>query len=221
MHSERYNVTDDDTLGTMLNNWPKGSFPEAEARFLEDQYQSANIILEYGSGGSTVMASRMTNKLVYSVESDRNWSLKLQGVIDRESPPSPAIIHHTDIGPTGDWGRPINTEKWGLFHRYPLEIWKKSFFRHPDIVLIDGRFRLACIATVGLLCKQPVRILFDDYTERKTYHDIEIYLKKSFSVGRMAVFDVSPGMIGLDEFSAVMGFFSRATYHGEIVNYNI
>lgn len=200
-------------------NWPELSFPEVEASLLVREYENAKVILEYGSGGSTVLASRMSGKLVFSVESDRQWAVNLQAHIDKLALPSPAMVHYVDIGPTGEWGRPLNTEKWSRFFRYPLDIWSLPFFRHPDVVLVDGRFRPACLAAVGMLCTRPVRVLFDDYIERTLYHGVEKFFPIVEKVGRMAIFEVKPGRISSQDFPQIIGFFAHATYHGDPINY--
>jgi len=186
-----------------------------EALFLRHSYGSAHIILEYGSGGSTILASEQPGKLVFSVESDRNWALRLQAEIDARDLPSPAHLYHVDIGPTGDWGRPISPDAWTRFHRYPLAIWDEPFFRKPDVVLIDGRFRPACFMAVLLRTRKPVTVLFDDYSTRPAYHSVEAFLKPAELVGRMAVFDVQPRPFDPSETGAIMDHFFRATYHGK------
>ena len=116
------------------------TFPPAEAAHLRVAYEDAGSILEYGAGGSTWLAASLPGKLVLSVESDLDWALRLQQALDNAGLPSSAIVHHVDIGPTGDWGRPRDDRAWARFHRYPLEIWDQPCFRHPDVILIDGRF---------------------------------------------------------------------------------
>ena len=53
---------------------PELTLPTAEAEWLRDAYGRAGSILEYGSGGSTVMASELADKVIHSVESDRDWA---------------------------------------------------------------------------------------------------------------------------------------------------
>jgi hypothetical protein len=186
--------------------------PEAEGRRLACEYQKASVILEYGSGGSTIAASSYAQKRVFSVESDLFWALRLRSRIDELKLPSPATVYHADIGPTGDWGRPLDATHWDRFWRYPAQIWDEPFFRHPDVVLIDGRFRAACFATVLLRIKRPTIILFDDYVGRHSYHDVEYYLSPTETIGRMAVFEARPGLINADRSTVMFNLFFRATY---------
>lgn len=192
---------------------PDLSLPEAEGEVIRAHYQAARVILEYGSGGSTVVAAEMDDKLIFSVESDHDWALNLQMYIDMQAFPSNVVMHHVDIGPVGVWGRPIGPEAWQTFHRYPLEIWEQPYFRHPDVILIDGRFRPACLAITRLKITRPVKVLFDDYVERPLYHEVERLVgKPSQIVGRMAVFDVMPAQLEADELTDLMQFMTQATY---------
>ncbi|MBV7265560.1 hypothetical protein [Erythrobacter ani] len=195
-------------------NWPELSFPKDEAELVRAIYEKATVILEYGSGGSTIIAAEKPGKLVFSVESDREWALRLQHEIDSRKLSSPATVYHVDIGPTGDWGRPLNSDSWTNFHNYPLAIWDEPFFRQPDVVLIDGRFRPACLMAVALRTRQTVTLLFDDYKSRPAYHSVEGFLKPTKIVGRLAVFRVEPRQLDASEIRKLMENFFRATYHG-------
>ncbi|WP_417726472.1 hypothetical protein [Roseovarius sp.] len=200
---------------------PKLSFPEKEAAYLKTIYTSAQVILEYGSGGSTVLAASMPDKLIFSVESDRLWAMHLQAHIDAENLPSPATVYHADIGPTGTWGRPLDNTNWARFHTYPLAIWDEPFFRHPDVVLIDGRFRAACMMTTLARITRPVTVLFDDYTERVPYHVVEDWIKPRETVGRMAVFDAVPGRLGQEALSRINDALAQATYSSQEAFYEM
>ena len=168
------------------------SLPPEEADLLRARYTAAKTILEYGSGGSTELAASLPSKLVIAVESDRNWALKLQLQLDQANLPSPAIVWHVDIGLTGRWGRPVSDEGWQKYHRYPLSVWSEPFFRHPDVVLVDGRFRAACMVATALRITRPVTLLFDDYADRPAYHIVERLAAPVQVVGRMAEFHLHP-----------------------------
>lgn len=168
------------------------SFPADVADLVRTHYFQARTILEYGSGGSTILAASMPGKYVMAVESDRTWALDLQMQIDRAALPSAVLVWHVDIGTTGRWGRPTNDEAWQKYHHYPLSIWSEPFFRHPDVVLIDGRFRAACLVATALHISRPVTVLFDDYVDRPAYHVVERLSVPVRTVGRMAEFLLEP-----------------------------
>ncbi len=188
------------------------TLPPTEEACVHDHYGRAGVILEYGSGGSTVLGASLPNKLVFSVESDRDWAVRLQAEIDKANPPSSAILWYVDIGPTGAWGRPLHDQAWQRFHNYPFSIWDQTFFRHPDVVLIDGRFRQACFAAVCLKITRPVTVLFDDYLNRERYHRVEILARPLEMAGRMAVFYLQPGLITGEYMTSVFDMFTDVTY---------
>lgn len=179
-------------MNMSADTWPKLSLPEAEGAYLQMAYGQAQVILEYGSGGSTVFAAQQAGKLVFSVESDREWALSLQRQFDEADLPSPVVLYHVDIGETGAWGRAKDDSAWRHYYRYPTAIWSEPFFRHPDLVLIDGRFRAACFVNACIRTRKPMTIMFDDYKERNIYHCVEQLQKPDEMIGRMAVFHVQP-----------------------------
>ena len=188
------------------------TLPDLEAKLLRHHIAKARVVLEYGSGGSTWVAAEMPGKFVLSVESDREWAIALQQDLDAAALPSPAIVRHVDIGPTGSWGRPVDSQNWTLFYRYSLAVWDAPWFRHPDLVFIDGRFRPACFAATCLRITRPVTVLFDDYVDREVYHAVERFAAPVETVGRMARFDLTPGLVRQEEITPLLGLFFEATY---------
>lgn len=167
-------------------------FPPAEKQFVQTCYRMADSILEYGSGGSTVFAARETSARVVSIESDRAWAEALSAHLVAEGIDRPDVaVNWCDIGPTRGWGQPGKASSWGRFHTYPLQPWSIPGFS-PELVLIDGRFRMACLAAVMLHCQRPTTVLFDDYTRRKTYHAVEQVLQPNARIGRMVRFEIEP-----------------------------
>jgi hypothetical protein len=176
--------------------WPVLTLPAAEAEVVQQHYAQAQVILEYGSGGSTVFAAQQKGKLIFSVESDYSWLITLQRKFDGVELPSCPILYHANIGPTGAWGRPLDDQLWTGFYRYPLAIWAEPFFRQPDLVLIDGRLRPACFVATCINTRMPVTVLFDDYVNRPSYKVVEELIRPTTIVGRMAVFHIVPGVAG-------------------------
>jgi hypothetical protein len=191
---------------------PVMTFPEKVRAHVEKRYAEARILLEYGSGGSTVLAAGQAGKFIQSVECDFDWAMNLRQYLDEIGTASPVAVYPVDIGPIGMWGRPVDATHWRKFHRYPVEIWDQPFFRHPDLVLIDGRFRPACFAATCLRITQPVRLLFDDYFDRPQYHEIETIANPTRRIGRMAEFDLEPRNFAPQELTRAVTLFSQASY---------
>lgn len=181
------------------------TFPEAESAYLRQAYGRAGVILEYGSGGSTVLAAQLGAR-VFSVESDRAWAermaAQLAPISDR------AVVHYADIGRTGEWGKPLATRAATRFHGYALSVWDRADFEHPDLVLIDGRFRAACLVAVMLRASRPTTVLMDDYEGRRYYRHVERLAQKEEMIGRMARFTVTPGSIPPDMLTQAIGWFT-------------
>ena len=153
---------------------------------------AARCYLEYGSGGSTVTAVLTGVPDLITVESDRLW---LDAVRERVADRLVAGRHHLqyiDIGPTMLHGYPASESPWRRFGQYPLAPWKLARARglSPDVVLIDGRFRVACFLATVIHAAPGTRVFFDDYTERPSYHRVTAFLEPRRHVARLAEFVV-------------------------------
>ena len=189
---------------------PELTLPEAEAAWLREAYEGADVILEYGSGGSTVMAAEVGGKTVFSVESSKKWAQMMRDWFDQNPPASGAInIVPIFIGPVKQWGMPKDDAHFQRWPRYPLKIWGNEGFVQPDVVLVDGRFRVGCALATLYQTKKPVTLYFDDYTERNAYHIIEDFIPLVETRGRMARFDIEPTAIPPDRLMQIMALFNR------------
>jgi len=153
----------------------------------------ANSYVEFGSGGSTYLAARQGIPFV-SVDSDRYFmdTVRRQIVEDDLHDPTSQRFQHVDVGLTKKWGHPVmfvppSTDRRARFRAY-------SDFpettRTPDLVLVDGSFRVACAlkALRALGRHQGWTLLIDDYLKRPEYRVIEDFGQLDRMVGRMAVF---------------------------------
>lgn len=175
---------------------------------MEEYYRRASVILEYGSGGSTVFAARHTSARITSIESDAVWAENLRAGLEAAGLMRPGIdIMHANIGPTKEWGMPRTHNEWRRYWALPMGVWLSRPKPMPDLVLIDGRFRLGCFAAVLLNTERPVTVLWDDYTDRKEYHLAEEWLPVTEKVGRMARFEVEPRALNNCDFSRLLPFF--------------
>lgn len=171
---------------------PELTLPPMEADWVREWYGRARTILEYGSGGSTMLAARMPGKTVFSVENDPDWVSGMRAHLAAASRSATVHLHHVDIGPVRKWGRPQGQHGARLYHRYPLSVFDRDDFEDPEVVLIDGRFRAACLFAVMARVRRPVNVLFDDYTGRENYQVVEKVVAPSEFRGRMARFEIAP-----------------------------
>ncbi|MHA6261920.1 hypothetical protein ACXYMO_01860 [Arenibacterium sp. CAU 1754] len=190
---------------------PDLTMPEAEAAHLRAVYARADVILEYGSGGSTALAAEMPGKAITSVESDRAWKRMMDGWF-AENPPAKGTsvdMIHADIGPTKDWGQPADDRGWKRYARYPLAVWQRDGFVHPDVVLVDGRFRIGCALATAFSITRPVTLLFDDYANRARHHQVEEFIGTPNLIGRMGEFQITPTSIPANKLLQIIRFMLR------------
>lgn len=162
--------------------------------------QDCRFYLEYGSGGSTVLAARLHKRFI-SVETDRYYLKSVRQKIGELAPNQHLL--RAEVGLTGPWGTPFwrrptphKLSKWtnGLEAPWRLIERDRPDLILPDLVLIDGRFRVAAtlICCSHLAASPDTRIFVDDYTESAHYHAIEKYATLTATVGRMAIFQPAP-----------------------------
>ena len=168
------------------------TLPGPAAEMLRAAYAGAEVVLEYGSGGSSFVAMEVGARKLFTVESDADWAARIAESLSAAFPGRAAQVHHVDIGPTTDWGRPADTSGFAAYPDYATTVWDRPDFEMPDVVLIDGRFRVACFLTVMLRATRPVTVLFDDYHKRPEYHWIEEFCAPVGRARRMARFEVTP-----------------------------
>jgi hypothetical protein len=184
------------------------TFLESEERYVKDQYTQSASILEYGSGGSTVFATQL-GKPVISVESDKDWAASLATELSKIEQRNPVTeVFWVNVGPTKEWGYPALPKFFRNFCQYPLKVWNERTEFSPETVLIDGRMRMACFLTALVMTKKDITILFDGYTNRKKYHQIEKILKPTKTIGRLAVFEAKPDVVKMSDFGSFMPWFS-------------
>lgn len=170
------------------------TLPAEEAACVKEVYAKSGTVLEFGSGGSTLLAAQKTGRKVFSVECDAKWAEMMEEKVRSQGAEAYTHIHYVDIGKTKAWSRPVNRDYLQNWPSYAISVWDRPDFIDPDVVLIDGRFRPACFLVTLMRIKKPTVILWDDYVERRQYHVAETLLKRSKTIGRMVQFDAVPGL---------------------------
>jgi hypothetical protein len=164
--------------------------PELAISALSSRLMGAKCYLEYGSGGSTVLAADLGVPKIISVDTSIEWSDKVKSNVERMSYGGELKIFHVNIGRTKKWGYPVNDAHIRQWSRYFFEPWKFIYKENisPDLVLIDGRFRVCCFLASLAHAQVGTTLLFDDYVGRGYYHAVEKLLKPISRHDRMAEF---------------------------------
>ena len=172
--------------GFTINSTP--ALDDKGLQFFRSAIKQSRIYLEFGSGGSTIVASTFVTKLV-SVETDRVFA----EAVRRALPKTDAEIHllTPHIGITAEWGYPIfarpSPRRQARWKRLPTAPWNVLASDVPDLILIDGRMRVACALQSLLHVTDHTRLLIDDYVGRK-YEVIERFAELVALHGRAAEF---------------------------------
>ena len=159
------------------------NFGSSEAnRFFKTVLAKSDFYFEYGSGSSTILANNLNKKFI-SIESDLSFfKLMISKNIKN--------IKYVSIGLTLNYSYPLIILR-GKVNNYIKSI-NKIFNNRitPDLILIDGRFRVACCLNLlnfkNKILKKKTVILLDDYEKRLHYRVLENFflIKKK---GRMAL----------------------------------
>jgi hypothetical protein len=166
-----------------------------EKSLFEKYIQPSKFYLEFGCGGSSIQALRQSNAIIHSVESDREWVREMKRLwyvkfqlLRRLS------IHYSNIGPTRKWGNPKTMKYRNRFPAYSAGVFKKINPQKIDLVLIDGRFRVACVLQTIINCSgnKGLRIMIHDFYNRPQYHIVLKYLTEIEKAGNLGVFAIQP-----------------------------
>lgn len=142
------------------------------------------------------MAVRMNVPAVFSVESDLRFAEAVRQSVDDDIAMIGASTRFellaVDIGSRRKrWGYPDGRDRVAHWHEYPFGVWDalSATGLTPDLILVDGRFRVACILASLVRAAPGTRLLVDDYGDRKEWYGaVERYMQPERLVGGMAVF---------------------------------
>ena len=153
--------------------------PELRANDMKMFYRyldKATVYFEYGSGGSTYQANLRPNiQKIYTVESDKTWMDKLNSVIKNNT--KITYIYNEMGTKPHTWGYPSGRCLKTSLTNYSEHIRNLSDEERSkiDLVMIDGRFRVACCLKCFEVINDDCYIIFDDFLNRKNYHIILVY----------------------------------------------
>jgi hypothetical protein len=152
-------------------------------------------IVEFGAGGSTLIFARSAAERIVTIEPDGAWIARLseQPAVASAITAGRLTFVQPDIGPLGPWGRPTDPatqERWPTYAQAP---WSAIDPPTVDLVLVDGRFRVASALAALLHCRSDVSIVFHDFWPRPHYHPVLRWLHVANLVDTLAVLTPLPG----------------------------
>lgn len=145
------------------------SMTKGEVECMTKYLSRASVYVEFGCGGSTLLAEQCGVSRLFSFESDIDWARAVRSK-DRIAPRienGTYRIEWIDLGATGEWGYPSDLTLARRWPNYSLTVWA-TLPAKPDLVLVDGRFRVSCVLQALAHCPRDTIIAVHDF-ERPEY----------------------------------------------------
>lgn len=131
---------------------------------------------EWGGGGSTIMAAK-AGAIITTVEHNSNWAALLTNECVRQNLKEVSILNIPAIGTwTGDGDQRQFEAYVGAYTGQPL-----------DVVLVDGRARVACMQRISLLGPSGVTVALHDCDRPEYAQAWELFAEKT-RVNRLVIF---------------------------------
>lgn len=169
---------------------------DATTAWFTSELARAQTYVEYGSGGSTVVAASLGLPFA-TCDSDKGYLLAVRRKIKRlgHAKPGQQTFRYAGLGPVTYWGtplfcRPKTSHGIRRFRSYSDLPCDPRQIKGYTLVLIDGRFRVACAlkaASALLALGVEFKILVDDYVGNDSYQSLSEHLHLQSNVGRMTV----------------------------------
>ena len=180
-------MSNDISIKFKKNNLENNILFDGDDALFKNLISEVKTYFEYGCGKSTEYMYKKSNASIFSVDTSKEWAAKTLN-LSKDSNRERLNVKWIDVGGVADWGYPISFEKKQNFVKYANWFWE--FGLKPDLVVIDGRFRILCFLTSIKFASIGTQIIFDDYTNRPFYHVAEDFLKIKNTCGRQALFEV-------------------------------
>ncbi len=125
----------------ILSKWANGTggLKDEDRVLLAQIYGKASSVFEFGLGESTLIASHVGVPRYAGIDSDALWVSQSRDAVHPHF-----RFYLADVGSTGKWGFPNNTNLSKSVLNYqiaPLLVEPSAF----DVYMVDGRMRLACV----------------------------------------------------------------------------
>ncbi len=155
---------------------------------------SRPAVVEFGMGGSTVLAARRDGGVVHSIESDTSWvhAVSRDPDVRRGIDNRRVYLHHAHIGKTQYLGYPADESQAVRWPRYYTGIWDRVRPEDIDMVFVDGRFRVASALTAVAHCRADALVVIHDFWSRDSYHCVLEFTDVLDRADDLAVLRVKP-----------------------------
>lgn len=166
---------------------------------------AADAFLEWGSGGSTLLACNTTRSTpVHSIDNDFAWCQQFLQRDDVRDAIDRGILVYT-CGACGD-----STGFGNLKQASDIPRCRHTYIEYPrhfnkqfDLILVDGRFREACALYALSLLTESGRLMIHDFMgRRRQYGSVERFYTMLERGDELAVFSAKTRQVPWAEFRA-------------------
>lgn len=128
----------------------------SEIHLFKNYLSKSKLYFEYGCGGSTILADSYSNiESIVSVDSSIDWIEKIKEQTSKVS------FFYVDINADSkNWGHPKDKSKIENWALYPSVILNQD--KIFDLILVDGRFRIACCAAASIKMSEKSFLMLHD-----------------------------------------------------------
>jgi hypothetical protein len=163
---------------------------DAELELFKCAITGKEHAVEFGSGGSTLCLLDAGVADIFSVESSASWVRRLLNHEDlrAEVASGRLTVYHADIGETKAYGFPANDSRRNDWPGYWREPWRRVDGEKIDLVVVDGRFRVACTLNAIANGIGDETIVIHDFWNRPGYQVLLKYLNCASRTGTLGIF---------------------------------
>ena len=148
-------------------------------------------ILEFGCGGSTQFFYEHGAEKIISIDSDKGWLEKLltNPIVSTYYKYGKWLPLYVDIGRVRSWGAPCTKTPRPCWLNYHQHCWRLFSERDFDLILVDGRFRVACVCQTLLRCGgTDLLFAIHDFRDRPEYHVLLEFIDVINQVDTLGIF---------------------------------
>jgi hypothetical protein len=177
-----------------------------------NKLKNINYYFEIGSGASTLLALK-ENKKFLSIESSKPFYNFIKNKIGEN-------IYYSDLGPTKYYSYPILPcfliKKKIQNYANTILIYYYRFSKFPELILIDGRFRVYCVLNIleimkNYNSKKKSIIIIDDFKSRTAYFKINEVIKVR-KVGRFGIIYINEKVLKKIKLSSINSLKKKVYY---------
>jgi len=161
----------------------------SEIELFKSVMRCATRYVEFGCGGTTVLAHSMGCASILTIDSSLTWLEKVKKECVPNGKTEIKAIH-VDIGAVKELGYPKDDSSRALWHLYHTAPWTDPDLALGDTYLVDGRFRVACVMQTALRCSSDATFMVHDFANRPYYHCVWRVVREIARTDNLSVFQL-------------------------------